>query len=367
MTNLQLQCEGAFGAGVLSHLLLSGSESDRLHSALCLPLITSNKTLLKKLLLDSGGLQFALQPLGRDSAPLPLRSLYLPLLSGFLTALTKTSQTQKLHIRCSDSKKPRLLSSCPYSTATYDLSFLLDDGETLPANRDAVSGENSSSEYFRALLNGAFGESNLRDSIPIKDVCADTLAPVLHRLHGCRSVAAATDGCRALSRLGEFDGSDRFEETRLGKAMVGACRFLVADLQKELEDFCVSLLQTSSSNFEKEDCKDSIEKTANQASDLDDKTQESSIVKSQKRKLADDPKVVDGGWFWRSLLPQIYWFSHTYSYSNLRRACLSCLLGAPFSQARVAQVLKKLAQEEDCVQTLRQDLVELVTEALSRK
>nr|XP_029492504.1 armadillo repeat-containing protein 5-like [Oncorhynchus nerka] len=64
LSNLRVQCESGFGSGVLSHVILSGSESDKLNCALSLPLVNGNKVLLKKLLLDNGGLLLALEPLG---------------------------------------------------------------------------------------------------------------------------------------------------------------------------------------------------------------------------------------------------------------------------------------------------------------
>lgn len=39
LSNLRVQCEAGFGTGVLSHIMLSGIEVDRLFCALSLPLI----------------------------------------------------------------------------------------------------------------------------------------------------------------------------------------------------------------------------------------------------------------------------------------------------------------------------------------
>lgn len=39
LNNLRVQSETGFGSGVLTHIVLSGSESDKLHCVLCLPLI----------------------------------------------------------------------------------------------------------------------------------------------------------------------------------------------------------------------------------------------------------------------------------------------------------------------------------------
>lgn len=266
LTNLQLQCESGFGSGVLSHVMFSGSDCDRVHCALSLPLITSNKTLLRKLLLDGGGLQFALEHLGDDttsqtdeSPDMPLRSLYYPLLVGCLSALTISAKpSNKSHLTSTNpenrpppAKKPRLdQSCCPYSSATFDLTFLLDDGTEIPANRGAVSGgkedtSSGGSDYFRALLKGGFGEAtNGKNVIPIRDVSSAMLCPVVHFLHGCRySNSQGTRRCQALEGvLSSGLNKDFFEKSALGQAMIGACRFLVEDLQKELEEVVVVLL-----------------------------------------------------------------------------------------------------------------------------
>lgn len=283
-------------------------------------LSNSNKSLLKKLLLDSGGLLLALQPFGCDdddknedrpaecgrlppdwfNSPLSgqtpqLHSLYFSLLVGCLSTLMGGIKVEfekkRLHpaaaaaaslskvdrVSPPPSKKPRLADVCPYGVSNFDLLLLLDDGTRVPANREAVAGvegtRGASSEYFRGLLRGGFGEAqgNAEEAIRIKDVSTGMLLPVLHYLHGCRltedsEIRAGGEGERrgrcqtldmlVLESLGIFqkDCEDRsaedlsFQKTALGEMMVGACRFLVTELQRELEDLCVSLLMTCSAN-----------------------------------------------------------------------------------------------------------------------
>uniref|UniRef100_A0A3Q3A6X8 Armadillo repeat containing 5 n=1 Tax=Kryptolebias marmoratus TaxID=37003 RepID=A0A3Q3A6X8_KRYMA len=244
LRNLRVQCESGFGSGVLAHVMLSGSESDRINCALSLPFISSNKSLLRKLLLDSGGLRLALRPLGVTSQ---LHSLYFSLLTGCLSALMSTVQTHqvKQNTAGGDSpppvKRPRLAAACPYEDSDFDLVLQLDDGTRVRANREAVAGldgsDGAGSEYFRALLRGGFGEAQggAEEAIRIKDVSAGMLLPVLHYLHGCR--------------LGR--GPQCFQNTPLGEVMVGACRFLVAELQRELEEVLVSFLSSCSTNRHK--------------------------------------------------------------------------------------------------------------------
>uniref|UniRef100_A0A3B5MSH6 Armadillo repeat containing 5 n=1 Tax=Xiphophorus couchianus TaxID=32473 RepID=A0A3B5MSH6_9TELE len=230
LNNLRVQCESGFGSGVLTHVMLSGSESDRKNCALSLPFITSNKSLLKKLLLDCGGLLAALKPL--DCA----FPQYFPLLFGCLSALTGSVKSKPVEKNPNPTptgasppplKKPRLEdSSCPYTSSDFDLVLELDDATRFPANREAVAG--AGSEYFRALLRGGFGEEaqcNADKAIRIKDVSAGMLLPPLHYLHGCRFGSDPETG-------GECE------------AMIGASRFLVLDLQRELEEVFLSLLKS---------------------------------------------------------------------------------------------------------------------------
>uniref|UniRef100_A0A671Y9J2 Armadillo repeat containing 5 n=1 Tax=Sparus aurata TaxID=8175 RepID=A0A671Y9J2_SPAAU len=231
LNNLRVQCESGFGSGVLAHVMLSGSETDKMNCALSLPLISSNKSLLKKLLLDSGGL------LLHSGLTSRLHSLYFSLLSGCLSTLmggikiefdkkylnsVKTPSVAKID-RASPPplKKPRMDDICPYGVSNFDLLLLLDDGTKVPANREAVAGlegkHGVGSEYFWALLRGGFGEAqgNAEEAIRIKDVSTGMLLPVLHFLHGCEDHSA--------------------EDLTFQKT-----------LQRELEDLCVSLLLSCS-------------------------------------------------------------------------------------------------------------------------
>ncbi|KAJ7989535.1 hypothetical protein DPEC_G00305550 [Dallia pectoralis] len=323
LSNLRVQCESGFGSGVLSHVMLSGTESDKLNCALSLPIINGNKALLKKLLLDNGGLLLALEPLGciededeedhhssecrlllseRLNSPqhvssLQVHSLYFSLLIGCLSSLMGFPKTvlDKRRSRILSPikppsvsetgkylppplKMPRLAELCPYNDSTYDLYFLLDDGSQVSANREAVAGAEGTevvgSEYFRALLRGGFGEAHggTGEAIPIRDVTRGMLLPVLHYLHGCRLNQAGETSenqaegpgrdcrlqCQVLGSLASNglvacrDGAEEpspeaqsFQKTPLAETMMGACRFLVTELQRDVEDLCVSLLSYS--------------------------------------------------------------------------------------------------------------------------
>lgn len=501
LNNLRVQCESGFGSGVLTHVMLSGSESDKMNCALSLPFI-SNKSLLKKLLLDCGGLLAALKPLNLEfeaeeeedqrggllsdllnssrsdvtSQPYPL---YFSLLLGCLSALTgavdgklvekkPSPASNDARVSPPPTKKPRLSDSCPYESSYFDLVLQLDDGTRVAANREAVAGVDGSdgagSEYFRALLRGGFGEAqgDAEEAIRIKDVSAGMLLPLLHYLHGCRfssdaeagkgNVQQARGQCLTLESLlvdglGVFkDGSEEisiegFQKTQLGEAMVGACRFLVNDLQRELEDIFVSFLLSCSSaalpnQTDKQNDAVKTEKVqkssdpaeeslANLTSELEltaqatellqhvkdgemsasgtiqkgitglnrglDESTITKVISGSKSVCASEVKLgsaeeelfelknglkdVDRGACCSSestlaaLLPQLYWFSQRYSYPALGRACLALLLGfqdspSPFASSVAADVLRRVAREADCTESLKQDLLRLVSAAL---
>lgn len=296
----------------------------------------SNKSLLKKLLVDSGGLLLALQPLGccneradQDQAgkvlsdwfnlPLtgqisPLPSLYFSLLFECLSTLMSGI---KVEFGAADAdqapagsttdrfsppplKKPRLADECPYGTSDFDLLLRLDDGTLVPANRAAVAQE-VSSEYFRALLGGGFGESlaAAEEAIAIKGVTVGMLVPVLHYLHGCCLSAPCVDGERGggcpvlealvLKGLGHHSTEELvFPATPLGEVMVGACRFLVTELQRELERLCVSLLLSRSYKASRKDTVHDLERKP--AKESQESTEDNLVNRTSELELTGDEK-----------------------------------------------------------------------------
>ncbi|CAN9506012.1 unnamed protein product [Ophioblennius macclurei] len=486
LNNLRVQCQSAFGSGVVAHVMLSGSEVDRMNCALCLPLISSNKYLLKKLLLDGGGLLLALQPLDCDddgddeeghtaddrtllsdlldaphsdlTAHLP--SLYFSLLAECLSALTASLKVdfgkkcpipplaairpQAGKVLPPPSKRFRLPDSCPYGMATFDLLLLLDDGSRIPASRDAVAwldgggaavGGGVGSEYFRALLRGGFVEArgDAEQEIRIRDVSPGMLLPVLHFLHGCRlakeeeaepaGAASGRERCRVLNTLA-LDGLSvcqaqhstkdmSFQRMPLGEAMAGACRFLVDELRCELEELCAAMLAAAAEKTSwkvEPDCGESAEENLairtsaleltgpeKQTKDgdaylqqMNDKTVSrpetglqtkcaTAAVSQSKTDGSGSANVASSSFpqcsamavALSALLPQVYWFCQQYSFPSLRRACLAVLLGCrdrprPFCNSSAAgDCLRRLARDADCTDTLKQDVMSLVSGALS--
>uniref|UniRef100_A0A672JUV8 Armadillo repeat-containing protein 5-like n=1 Tax=Sinocyclocheilus grahami TaxID=75366 RepID=A0A672JUV8_SINGR len=385
LSNLRVQSESGFGTGVLTHIMLSGSESDKLYCVLSLPLINSLLSSSKE---------------DRKNCSIDFQ--------------TRTATTQVLDIK----SQPQQNQSCPYLKATHDLTFLLDDGTLLLASHEAVTGEEGAkdvgSEYFRALLMGGFGEAQKAKSeaIRIKDVKSGMLLPVLHYLHGCRLTDGNKDemskqdtNCLVLSSLasgGLLRPQDEvesclavemeFQKSPLAEVMIGACRFLVAGLQRAAEDLSVDLLYSVIRSLTKHRCSKDITTTTSkmdagsvcrgpEGSPQLTKTEVLKCSKQHSKSSQSSRQVpsssssssdsdTEGAWL-RSLLPQVYWFSQRYSYLRLGQACLSILLRpqglhpAPLHSSLSTDCFLRLAQEADCAKGLRQDILHLVKTALS--
>lgn len=406
--------------------------------------LCSNRVLLKKLLLDSGGLAAALELIGfhredddedgqsdkcwaflaswlhplEQPSSLRFKSLYVSLLIGCLSSLLSSSKEDRKNcsIDCQtrtetpqvlDKSQPQQNQSCLYLKATHDLSFLLDDGTLLLANRDAVTGEEGAkdvgSEYFRALLMGGFGEAQKAkgEAIQIKDVNSGMLLPVLHYLHGCRltdgnkdQVSKQETNCLVLSSLASHGllrpqdevesclaEEKEFQKTPLAEVMIGACRFLVPGLQRSAENLSVDLLYSVIRSLTKSCCsKDRMDAESvckgPEGSPLLTKTEVSKCSKQHSKSSQSSKQFpssssdTEAAWL-RSLLPQVYWFSQRYSYLRLGKACLSILLWprglhpAPLHPSLSTDCFLRLAQEADCAKGLRQDILNLIKTALS--
>ncbi|XP_070584672.1 armadillo repeat-containing protein 5 [Erythrolamprus reginae] len=184
LMNLCVQAESPFGVGVLTHMLLSGCESDQAASALALPLICRKDSVCRKLLVGLSGLRILLGALVRDPDP-----CFVFYTSEDLSLLL-SSQAPPPSASASPPalKRSRLDSpqSCPYSRMVEeggaDLLFQLDSGRTVPAVRQAIS---DASEVFRAMLSGGFAESS-HTTVTLRDVLPEPFLALAHFLHGCR-------------------------------------------------------------------------------------------------------------------------------------------------------------------------------------
>uniref|UniRef100_A0A8C3SH84 Armadillo repeat containing 5 n=1 Tax=Chelydra serpentina TaxID=8475 RepID=A0A8C3SH84_CHESE len=219
LCNLCVQAESAFGAGVLTHMLLSGAEADQVACAMALPLICRKKSLCRKLLLEHSGLRLLLAALTRGADP-PFTFYAVDSLSLLLGAAAPLPAPPAPK-RCRLAAPP----PCPYERLAKaggaDLHFRLDAGAPVPASRQAAC---AGSDVLRAMLAGGFAEAR-QALVPIRGVAPAPFLVLTHFLHGCRG-----EPCPALG--GPFPpGEGELAEQTLALAE----QFLLPELQELVE------------------------------------------------------------------------------------------------------------------------------------
>uniref|UniRef100_A0A452HZK2 BTB domain-containing protein n=1 Tax=Gopherus agassizii TaxID=38772 RepID=A0A452HZK2_9SAUR len=232
LCNLCVQAESAFGAGVLTHMLLSGAEADQVACAMALPLICRKKSLCRRLLLEHSGLRLLLAALTRGADP-PFTFYAVDSLSLLLgTAAPLPAPPVP--------KRSRLAAPppCHYERLVkaggVDLQFRLDSGTLVPVSRQAVC---TSSDVLRAMLAGGFAEAR-QALVPIRGVTPAPFLVLTHFLHGCRG-----EPCPALG--GPFPpGEGELAEQTLAVAE----QFLLPELQELVEEaLCQQYLRPGAS------------------------------------------------------------------------------------------------------------------------
>lgn len=252
--NLSVQAESPFGVGTLTHLILSGSEADKAACAMALPLICRKESLMRKLLLDGGGLALILDKLVTSSDPLfiftaadclvTLVATFSPvseplgrkLLPPVLLLASPTVKRARLEVDSADST---LRVACPYQCLVEggqtDLQFRLDCGRMVGAVRQQLL---SCSDVFQAMLGGEYLESR-QDIVPICGISLPVFGVLMHFLHGCQE----GDPCLVLEGVRRALPEQDFETSVLGGALSAAGQYLLPELQLLLEDVVCELLQ----------------------------------------------------------------------------------------------------------------------------
>ncbi|KAM9146693.1 armadillo repeat-containing protein 5 [Pangshura tecta] len=232
LCNLCVQAESAFGAGVLTHMLLSGTEADQVACAMALPLICRKKSLCRRLLLEHSGLRLLLAALTRGADP-PFTFYAVDSLSLLLGAAAPLPAPPT-------PKRSRLTASlpCPYERLVKaggaDLQFQLDSGTPVPASRQAAC---AGSDVLRAMLAGGFAEAR-QALVPICGVAPAPFLVLTHFLHGCRG-----EPCPVLG--GPFPPS---EGELAEQTLMVAEQFLLPELQELVEEaLCQQYLRPGAS------------------------------------------------------------------------------------------------------------------------
>uniref|UniRef100_A0A670YVF0 Armadillo repeat containing 5 n=1 Tax=Pseudonaja textilis TaxID=8673 RepID=A0A670YVF0_PSETE len=220
LMNLCVQAESPFGVGLLTHMLLSGCESDQASAALALPLICRKDLVCRKLLVGLSGLRILLGVLARDHDP---HLIFYT--SDVLSRLLSSPAPSPPSFSPPALKRPRLDSSqpCRYSHMVaeggVDLFFQLDSGRRVPAVRQVIS---DASEVFRAMLSGGFAESS-HTTVMLHDVSPEPFLALTHFLHGCRGRACQVLGTPFPLALAE-------------EILVVAEQYLLPDLQALVDE-----------------------------------------------------------------------------------------------------------------------------------
>lgn len=220
LLNLRIQAESPFGVGVINHMLLSGSASERQQCALCLPFIYRNLSPHQRPLLF-GALQLVLETLMFSVDP-----VYFFHASECLSSLLTPEDSS-----VPDKSPSSSSSTCSYlellSRGQGDLVFVLDGGERVAGSREVVSRQ---CDVFRAMLQGGYAESQQQE-VRVREVPACAFLPLLHHLHGCSQESL----CPALLGLRSVSGEE-LAQTPLAYTLAAAGRFLLPGLQSVLEN-----------------------------------------------------------------------------------------------------------------------------------
>ncbi|XP_075034799.1 armadillo repeat-containing protein 5-like isoform X1 [Mixophyes fleayi] len=219
--NLRIQAESPFGVGVVTHMLVSGPQSDRQQCALCLPFIYRKNSPHRQHLLD-GALRLVLETLMVSMDP-----------GYFYNASECLSSLLAPHTDPAPDLAPSFISpKCFYlellSQGQGDVVFVLDGGDRVVGSREVLS---RGCEVFRAMLQGDYAESQ-QNEVCVREVSSSAFLSLLHYLHGCSKESL----CPTLQLLQHIVPGQELVESPLALALAAAGRFLLPGLQTVLEN-----------------------------------------------------------------------------------------------------------------------------------
>uniref|UniRef100_A0A8C5Q8F9 BTB domain-containing protein n=1 Tax=Leptobrachium leishanense TaxID=445787 RepID=A0A8C5Q8F9_9ANUR len=224
LRNLCIQAESPFGVGAVTHMMVSGTEADRLQCALSLPFIYRKDSLRRQLLRD-GAVRLVLEPL--SSSDLVYFFHALECLASLTAPQTVPEPCQHLGLSTKLCCYQQVMSK-----GVSDVMFVLDGGECIEGVRKAMT---EGCEVFRAMLDGNYAESGQRQ-VRVCEVPSCAFVPLLHYIHGCKVGSV----CPAFQDLALPSPGQDLAQSPLGSLLAAAGRFLLSAFQRELE---VSILQ----------------------------------------------------------------------------------------------------------------------------
>ncbi|KAE8578701.1 hypothetical protein XENTR_v10023733 [Xenopus tropicalis] len=230
LRNLGIQAESPFGVGAVTHMLLSGPQSDRLQCALTLPYIYRKDSPHREQLLDVA-LRLVLEALLHctDSEFPAIFFHASECLSTFLPA-----QTLPATLPATLGSSQRCCYTELVARGEGDVVFVLDGGEKIEGSRKEVTG---GCEVFRAMLEGGYAESRQRE-VRVRQIPSCAFIPLLHYLHGCTEETL----CPTFQGLQRPSSGNDLSQSPLGSTLAAAGRFLLPGLGDILEDIARNYL-----------------------------------------------------------------------------------------------------------------------------
>lgn len=171
--------ETDYGIGTLSHLLVTAEKMGQFHAICAMSKIVTEKTLLYRILIEATGLSSLISFLSDCDAMIQRNAVIC-----LCQIYQSLNRDQKIN-KCCFKKTCQMTTSskCSYKNSYLDVTFSVSGGGKILANRDKIC---KNSEYFYALLQGHFQESNT-ELVFLPDISAENLSTIFHFLHGCGS------------------------------------------------------------------------------------------------------------------------------------------------------------------------------------
>lgn len=193
LSNIQSQSELPYGSGVLSKMLLNGSNKLQKICVISIPYIIWSPRLRQRLLVHCKGfdklMHLLLESFGEKNEDFILSVEAICALCRLIDLQTKWDMNGERRVTCQLSnekdddheeppvKRKRMESSLEETKVT----LLLPSGKTIVCNREKLR---SSSVVFDRMLNSVYVESR-KDSITISEINENAFTTLIHYLHGC--------------------------------------------------------------------------------------------------------------------------------------------------------------------------------------
>lgn len=174
------EMESDYGIGTLSHVLVTSGKIGQFNAICAMSKLVTQKPLLYKLLFEASGLSLLLSFLSENNVMIRRKAVMC--LCELYQSLTKQQKIEKCCFEGTCNMKSS--SVCCYKESFLNVTFSVGGRVKILANREKIC---KNSDYFNALLQGHFRESNI-GLVELQHISAENLSTIFHFLHGCGSV-----------------------------------------------------------------------------------------------------------------------------------------------------------------------------------